>query len=79
MEDKPSTSSLMDQEQINRLTQTRQYAEEVELLTLRRRLKQELRCKHYENRWIKPLDLCSMQTVVLVSAILLCLATLAKL
>lgn len=56
MDDRPN-GSLLTQDQINRLIEARQMADEIERLELHRRLAAELRVRRWEGRWFKPIDL----------------------
>lgn len=69
-------SDLLTQEQIVRLRQAQQMAQEAERLAAHRRLVAELRAEHYEGRWLKPLDLWSQGAQILVAALLIALAIL---
>lgn len=69
-------SDLLTQEQIARLHEAQQMAQEAERLAARRRLVAELRAKHYEGRWLKPLDLWSRGALMLAAALLIALAIL---
>lgn len=50
-------SSLLTQEQINRLTEASQLAAEAARIEARRKLQEELRQARYADKWIKPFDL----------------------
>jgi len=69
-------SDLLSQEQIARLREAQQMAQEAELLAARRRLVAELRSRHYEGRWFKPLDLWSRGGQILAAALLIAIAFL---
>ena len=50
-------SSLLTQEQINRLTEAYQLAAEAARSEARRKLKEGLRLARYADKWLKPFDL----------------------
>lgn len=65
--------TLLSQEQVNCLIDLCQMGEEIERLELRRRLKAELRRKHFEGRWFKPFDLWTIGAQILGASLLVCL------
>ena len=52
-------SSLLTQEQINRLTDAAHLAAEADRREAQRKLENELRLAHYKQKWFKPFDLWS--------------------